>query len=203
MRSSSTTVKNQGVFAGASADYKGKYILDGTYRYDGSSLFGEGNRWAPFGRISAVWRISEEDFWNFDQISSFRLRASRGTAGNTPRFDAQYETFSCGTAGCSLGQAGNTKLKPETTTETEIGTDFELFNRHGFEVTNARSDTRYQYLLVSTPASLEYSTSFSTRNTRSKRSERITVSEALAGNSSDRKVGRIVSRSMMPKKLNA
>jgi TonB-linked SusC/RagA family outer membrane protein len=165
--SSSTTVKNQGVFAGASADYKGKYILDGTYRYDGSSLFGEGNRWAPFGRISGVWRISEEDFWNVGFLSSFRVRASRGTAGNTPRFDAQYETFSCGTAGCSLGQAGNTKLKPETTTETEIGTDFELFNRLGVEFTNARSSTKNQILFVTTPASLGFTNQWKNAGTLS------------------------------------
>ncbi|HYC50112.1 MAG TPA: SusC/RagA family TonB-linked outer membrane protein [Gemmatimonadaceae bacterium] len=161
------TIKNNGVFAGASADYKGKYIIDGTYRYDGSSLFGEGNRWAPFGRISAVWRVSEEDFWNFDQISSFRLRASRGTAGNTPRFDAQYETFTCGTGGCSLGQAGNTLLKPETTTETEIGTDFELFNRLGVEFTNARSDTKNQILFVTTPASLGFTNQWKNAGTLS------------------------------------
>ena len=51
---------------------------------------------------------------------------------------------------------------------------------------------------MSTPASLEYSTSFSTRKIRSRRSARITVSDALAGNSSDRKVGRIARRSIAP-----
>jgi TonB-linked SusC/RagA family outer membrane protein len=155
--SSEQTIKNQGVFAGASADYKGKYIMDATYRYDGSSLFGAGNRWAPFGRISGVWRISEESFWNVGWMTDFRLRASRGTAGSTPRFDAQYETYSCGTAGCSLGQAGNSKLKPETTTELEFGTDFQLFNRLGVELTNARSNTKDQILNVPTPASLGFS----------------------------------------------
>jgi TonB-linked SusC/RagA family outer membrane protein len=155
--SSGSTVKNQGVFAGASADYKGKYIFDMTYRYDGSSLFGAGNRWAPFGRVSGVWRISEEDFWNVGWMSDFRLRASRGTAGSTPRFDAQYETYSCNTSGCSLGQAGNSQLKPETTTELEFGTDFQLFNRLGVELTNARSETKDQILNVPTPASLGFS----------------------------------------------
>ena len=49
-----------GALAGTSLDYKDRYILDGTLRYDGSSLFGPGHRWAPFGRISGVWRVSEE-----------------------------------------------------------------------------------------------------------------------------------------------
>jgi TonB-linked SusC/RagA family outer membrane protein len=154
--SESRTIKNQGVFAGASLDWKDKYIVDGTFRYDGSSLFGSGNRWAPFGRLSLVWRASEESWFNVPKVSDFRVRASRGTAGNTPRFEAQYETYSCGVTGCSLGQAGNVNLKPETTTETEIGTDFTLFDRLGVEITNAMSDTRDQILLVNTPASLGF-----------------------------------------------
>jgi hypothetical protein len=154
--SSSQTVKNQGVFAGASGDYKGRYIMDATYRYDGSSLFGSGNRWAPFGRLSGVWRVSEESFWNVPYVSDFRVRVSRGTAGSTPRFDAQYETYDCGTAGCTLGQAGNNLLKPETTTETEVGTDVTLFDRLGVEFTNARSSTKNQILNVPTPATLGF-----------------------------------------------
>ncbi len=163
--SSSFLIKNMGMIAGANVDYKGRYILDGTYRYDGSSLFGEGNRWAPFGRISAVWRVSEESFFNIPKVSDFRLRASRGSAGNTPSFSAQYETYSCGTSGCTLGQAGNSKLKPETTTETELGTDLTLFGRLGVELTYAQSDTRNQILNVPTPASLGFSSKWQNAGT--------------------------------------
>ena len=163
--STSQLVKNMGGIAGANLDYKGKYIIDGTYRYDGSSLFGEGNRWAPFGRVSAVWRVSEEPFFKVPGLSDFRLRASRGSAGNTPRFNAQYETYSCGASGCSLGQAGNTLLKPETTTETELGTDFTLFGRMGVEFTYAGSDTRNQLLNVPTPASLGFTTKWQNAGT--------------------------------------
>lgn len=155
--SSSSTVKNTGVFAGLSLDFKDRYIFDGTFRYDGSSLFGSGNRYAPFGRISGVWRVSEEPFWNVPYMSDFRVRASRGTAGSTPRFSAQYETYNVSSSGISLGQAGNSKLKPETTTEYEFGTDFTLFNRLGVELTHARSSTEDQILLVGTPASLGFS----------------------------------------------
>ncbi len=155
--STSSIVKNVGVLGGTSLDYKDRYIFDATYRYDGSSLFGEGNRWAPFGRVSAVWRVSEEPFYNIDFLNDFRLRASRGTAGSQPRFTAQYETYNVAATGISLGQAGNSKLKPETTTEYEFGTDFTLFNRLGVELTNARSRTRDQILLVNTPASLGFS----------------------------------------------
>ncbi len=155
--SSSFLIKNNGAIAGANLDYKGRYILDGTFRNDGSSLFGEGNRRASFGRISGVWRISEESFWGVPGVSDFRVRASRGSAGNTPSFTAQYETYSCSVSGCSLGQAGNSKLKPETTTETEVGLDATLFGRLGVELTYAGSDTRNQILNVPTPSALGFS----------------------------------------------
>jgi Outer membrane cobalamin receptor protein len=113
--SDAQTIKNEGFLAGTSLDFKDRYVLDAAFRYDGSSLFGSGNRWAPFGRVSGVWRVSQEPWYNLPVLTDFRLRASHGTAGSTPRFSAQYETYNCGTAGCSLGQAGNKNLKPETT----------------------------------------------------------------------------------------
>ncbi len=163
--SSSSLIKNMGGIAGANVDYKGKYILDGTYRYDGSSLFGEGNRWAPFGRLSAVWRVSEESFFSLPKVSDFRVRASRGSAGNTPNFSAQYETYNCSASGCSLGQAGNSQLKPETTTENEFGTDLTLFGRLGVEVTYAQSLTRNQILNVPTPSSLGFASKWQNAGT--------------------------------------
>ena len=154
--SSLQTDKNMGVSGSANMDYKDRYVLEGALRLDGSSRFGPGNRWAPFGRVSAVWQVSHEPFWNLSSISDFRLRASRGSAGNPPNFSAQYETYNCSTAGCSLGQAGNPNLKPETTTETELGTDFTLFNRLGVELTHVNGDTRNEILNVPTPSSLGF-----------------------------------------------
>ena len=161
------TDKNMGVSSAANLDYKDRYILEGAMRYDGSSRFGPGNRWAPFGRVSAVWRVSQEPFWNISAINDFRLRASRGSAGNPPSFSAQYETYSCGQTGCSLGQAGNPSLKPETTTETEVGTDFTLFNRLGVELTHVNGNTRNQILNVPTAASLGFSNQWQNAGTLS------------------------------------
>jgi TonB-linked SusC/RagA family outer membrane protein len=155
--SNSETIRNIGWFAGTTFDFKDRYILDAAIRYDGSSLFGAGNRWAPFGRISGVWRVSQEPFWNVKYVDDFRLRASRGTAGNRPRFNAQYETYTVTSTGINLNQAGNSQLKPETTTEYEFGTEFMLFRRLGIELTHAIGTTRDQILLVNTPAALGFS----------------------------------------------
>jgi TonB-linked SusC/RagA family outer membrane protein len=165
--STQQSVRTVGLSASASTDFKDRYILEGAIRYDGSSLFGDGERWAPFGRVSAVWRVSQEPFWHLDQLSDFRLRASRGTAGGRPRFTAQYETYNLNATGPTLGQAGNSKLKPETTTETELGTDFTLFNRLGVELTHAFSDTRDQILEVNTPSSLGFATQWQNAGTLS------------------------------------
>lgn len=173
--SSAFTIKNTGFLVGANLDYKDRYILDGTFRYDGSSLFGSGNRWAPFNRISGVWRVSQEEFWNVPVLDEFRLRASRGTAGSTPRFEAQYETYNVGSGGISLGQAGNSKLKPETTTEYEFGTDLTLFGRVGLELTHARSKTEDQILLVATPASLGFSEQWQNAGTLQNRTWELAV----------------------------
>ena len=158
-------MKNVGFLSGASLDYKDRYVLDGTFRYDGSSLFGQGNRWAPFGRVAAVWRISQEPWYNVPHLSDLRFRASHGTAGSTPRFTAQYEVYNVSNGNLSLGNAGNTKLKPETTTEDEIGTDFTLFDRLGTEFTYAHDVTRDQMLQVVTPSSLGFATQWQNAGT--------------------------------------
>jgi hypothetical protein len=65
-----------------------------------------------------------------------KLHASYGTAGGSPRFDAQYETFSVGTGGLlSLVTLGNSKLRPELHKETEVGADLELMSRYALNVT--------------------------------------------------------------------
>jgi TonB-linked SusC/RagA family outer membrane protein len=167
--SSEQTIKRAGAFAGATAEYKDRYIIDGTFRYDGSSLFGSGNRWAPFGRVSGVWRLSEEPFFHVPHLSDFRLRASHGTAGNSPRFDAQYETYNCSATGCQLGQAGNPLLKPETTAETEVGTDLTLFDRLGLVFTFVDSKTKNQILPAPTPTSFGFGTQWQNAGTLASR----------------------------------
>ncbi|MGQ0560447.1 MAG: SusC/RagA family TonB-linked outer membrane protein, partial [Gemmatimonadota bacterium] len=49
-------------FSRANYDLNDKYFVTGVLRYDGSSRFGAGNKWALFPAISGSWRISEEDF---------------------------------------------------------------------------------------------------------------------------------------------
>ncbi|GAB3425528.1 TonB-dependent receptor [Niabella aquatica] len=65
-------------------DYEGKYILDYSFRYDGSSKFAPGNQWGFFPSVAGAWRISEENFFKniFPSVDQLKLRASYGLVGD-------------------------------------------------------------------------------------------------------------------------
>lgn len=65
-------------------NYKEKYLAEFVWRYDGSYMFAEGNRFGFFPGILLGYRISEEDFWkeNLSFIDYFKIRASWGQMGN-------------------------------------------------------------------------------------------------------------------------
>ncbi len=71
-------------FGRANYNYKGRYILSGTFRADGSSKFAKGNRWGYFPSAAAAWRISDESFmqWTESWLNDMKIRFSYGTAGN-------------------------------------------------------------------------------------------------------------------------
>ncbi len=60
-----------------------KYLVTSTVRRDGSSRFGEGNKYGIFPSASVAWRISEEDFFkNINFVNDMKLRAGYGVTGN-------------------------------------------------------------------------------------------------------------------------
>lgn len=65
-------------------DYKKKYIASAALRRDGSSRFGQNNRFGYFPSASVAWRVSEERFWEglHETVSELKLRASYGETGN-------------------------------------------------------------------------------------------------------------------------
>jgi TonB-linked SusC/RagA family outer membrane protein len=73
-----------GLVGRLSYDYKTKYFLESSFRYDGSSRFAPENQWGFFPSVSVGWRISEEPFFGSlkNTFQNLKLRASYGTAGN-------------------------------------------------------------------------------------------------------------------------
>lgn len=73
-----------GFFGRVNYDYKGRYLLEASGRYDGSSRFATGSRWGFFPSGSVGWRISEEPFFKplSRYVDNLKLRTSFGSLGN-------------------------------------------------------------------------------------------------------------------------
>lgn len=70
-------------FGRVNYDYNGKYYVTGTIRRDGSSRFGQGNKWGWFPSAALAWRISAEDFMkNLTVVDDLKLRVGYGITGN-------------------------------------------------------------------------------------------------------------------------
>lgn len=85
-------IANQGLVGRLNYDYLGKYLLEGSFRYDGSSKFAPGHRWGFFPAVSAGWRISEESFIKdrIPQITNLKLRVSYGKMGDDAASTFQF-----------------------------------------------------------------------------------------------------------------
>lgn len=182
--SGTSSVRAIGMLAGVAVDYKGKYIFDAVGRRDGSSLFGSAERWHAYGRGSFAWRLSDEGWWWFKgAVNDMKLRYSVGTAGGRPGFSYQYETFNIGTGGTvSSNQLGNRFLKPENTTETEVGFDAELFSKYGLNVTYARDITEDQMLQVPASASSGFSSQWRNAGTVDNKTYEVSLNVPLITN---------------------
>ena len=119
-------------------DFKGKYLLDATFREDGSSRFAPGNRWGFFPGVSAGWRIDKESFFNLKNIFSLlKLRASVGELGNQAVPLYSYENsinlgqnYSFGgvlVSGAAATAYTDPNITWETTTTYDVGLDADLF----------------------------------------------------------------------------
>ena len=120
-------------------DFAGKYLLEGTWRHDGSSRLVKENRWDDFFGASAGWRISEESFMKgLNWLSNLKLRASWGQSGNVASI-GNYEAYAAIATGTTVyngilyptswisGITDPTR-KWERVNSTNIGFDYGLFN---------------------------------------------------------------------------
>ncbi|TRX71804.1 TonB-dependent receptor [Carboxylicivirga sp. M1479] len=70
-------------FANLAYNYKYKYLVDLSIRRDGSSRFGQNNRWGTFWSAGAGWNIQEEEFMkDISWLDQLKIRASIGETGN-------------------------------------------------------------------------------------------------------------------------
>ena len=154
--------------ARASYNFDSKYYLTVNFRADGSSKLAPGNRWGYFPSASVAWRISGEDFMkDITWIDDLKIRAGWGQQGNqsglgdyawVQQYDTSYydwticaecnknhpEKVKWPTATPTVGgrkNIGNKELTWETTTQTNVGIDWSMFNGR----LNVTMDGYYKY----------------------------------------------------------
>jgi TonB-linked SusC/RagA family outer membrane protein len=143
------TIRADGYFFITNFDMYDKYVVDALIRNDGSSLFGEDQRRQWYYRLGGAWRTSQEDWFNIDFFDDVKFRYSIGTAGGRPSFAAQYETYSVSGGRISPVTLGNKDLKPEFSTEHEVGVDMSMMNyKVNLALTYAQTTTSDQILPV-------------------------------------------------------
>lgn len=124
-----------GYYANASYAYDNRYLVDASYRSDGSSQFGTNRHFAPFWSLGLGWNVNKEKLFRLPSvISKWKLRASYGSTGaqNFPAY-ASVQTYSYmqGTryldnVGSTLMALGNPNLQWQETNKLNLGTDIEL-----------------------------------------------------------------------------
>ena len=145
--SNQQTIRAQNMFAIAGFVYKDRYIFDGLFRRDGSSLFGKNEKWNDYYRVSAAYRISQDI--KIPGVQELKVNVAQGTSGQRPGFDWQYEQT--GLSGGSLSTnriKGNPDLKPSLTTETEIGLNASFLNRFTFDFAYSKQIASDQFMIV-------------------------------------------------------
>ena len=126
-------------FLDAHYSYADKYYLSGSFRRDGSSVFGANTRWGNFWSVGGKWRMSGEDFLNGNNvITNATLRASYGTVGNQ---DIDwYAARGFYGAGYNYNQMpgmrpvsiSNQELTWEVSKKFDVGFDLSLWHRLNF-----------------------------------------------------------------------
>ena len=120
-------------FGNTDYSYDGRYLATFNARLDGSSRFGDNNRFAFFPGLALGWNVTEESFMEgFDTVSQLKLRGSIGRTGQQEIGNfASLGLFGFNDyAGVPAGiptQLANPDLKWETTTQISGGIDFGLF----------------------------------------------------------------------------
>lgn len=83
-----TRKRNVAFFANGTYSYKGKYIINGTWRYEGSNRMGKARsaRWMPTWNVGWAWNVSDEEFFTpaKDLLSTVKFRGNYSLTADAP-----------------------------------------------------------------------------------------------------------------------
>ncbi|MBK6263456.1 TonB-dependent receptor [Marivirga sp. S37H4] len=146
-----SAVTNYGFFAKENLGFKDRYFIEAGIRFDGNTAFGEDIGLVAFPSVGVSYMLSDEPFLrdniSIETLSSIKIRANYGVAGNFPRPFANDKLIAVnnylGEPSYTFGNPGDPTLKPERTATTELGLDVGLFtNRVNFQFTYYNATTR-------------------------------------------------------------
>ncbi|WP_341835693.1 SusC/RagA family TonB-linked outer membrane protein [Chitinophaga pollutisoli] len=133
-----STARLAGFIGNLSYSYDSRYLVDVSYRVDGSSRFGSERRFAPFWSVGLGYNLHRESFIrDISWINRLKLRYTFGYTGSQ-NFDSylgvttsQYFPMSDyrGIVGSGLMGYGNTALGWQQTRKSNFGADITLFNK--------------------------------------------------------------------------
>ncbi|HEY3279148.1 MAG TPA: TonB-dependent receptor plug domain-containing protein [Gemmatimonadales bacterium] len=124
-----------GFYAQQSVNFRDRLYFIGAVRGDASSTFGAKQRWQAYPKASVSYVVSDEPWFAKSvlgrRLSSLRLRAALGYAGNQPSAGLAYSVFDSYVKAVNSGHVGvvnsltrgNPELRPERQRELEIGAD--------------------------------------------------------------------------------
>ncbi|WP_157718067.1 TonB-dependent receptor [Gramella sp. MAR_2010_147] len=145
-------------------DLNDKYLFTASVRADGSSRFGENNKWGVFSSGAFAWRISNEEFLkDFEDLSDLKLRVGYGETGSTAI--AAYQSLNTlaeeratfgdsDVIGFANVSAPNPDLKWETTSQLGIGLDAAFVDdRYRLTVDYYKKNTKDLLAIIPLPGS--------------------------------------------------
>lgn len=119
----------QSVFLRMGFNYQNKYLLTGTIRRDGSTKFGENNKYANFPSVALAWNMVNEEFFEDSGFDNLKLRLGYGKTGNSEfPSGASRNRYVFGMQSQQQTNFGNPDPKWETSTTYNAGIDFALFD---------------------------------------------------------------------------
>ncbi|MDH5826271.1 SusC/RagA family TonB-linked outer membrane protein [Sphingobacterium faecium] len=151
----------QSLFGRLTYNYKNKYLVEGNFRYDGSSRFRSDLRWGVFPSFSGAWRVTEESFIKDNDhlkwLNDLKIRGSYGVLGNQNinlnnkpypyqdlyNFTGDYSFNNAElSTGIAQGTLANRDITWEKTSIYDIGVDMRIFGKLDLTFDWYRKDTR-------------------------------------------------------------
>jgi len=162
--SDATLARLASFFGRANVGFNDRFYVTGVLRYDGSSRFATGHKWAAFPGVSASWHLSQESFAQGLPFNDLKLRLGWGLQGNPSvdpytslitlkaNTDATYPWGDVTHGGVLATSNGNKDLKWEQTSQIDAALDFAIMNnRISGTVEYFHKDTKDLLLTVDVP----------------------------------------------------